>query len=462
MCGVGPMGMQMPGGKHFPVEAFAQGRTEATAAWIRSHPDYIRDQRKFARLQSGHYSALAEGLTPDSSHSSSPGRHGPQRSAAGTGLLLTYGPDLQDLFRRSAVFVDKIFKGAKPANLPVEQPTKFELVINLKTGQGSRPHCAALAAGPRRRGNRMRRREFMVVLAGAGLTWPLVASAQQPDRIRRIGVLMGVAEGHPETESRIAGFRRGLEKRGWFEGRNVRIDYRYSPGGLDAQTLAKELIAFQPDVLVANSTPILAAVQRETGEIPVVSAGVADPIGSGFVASLSHPGGNITGATLFEASVTGKWLGMLKEMAPNLTRAGFLNTPSSRTYFEYYMRAAKALAPSFKIEPLTCLVESEQAAAMERSINFLASAPNSRLVVVPDTTAVVHSDLLIKLAAQHRLPTVYFLGSFVAAGGLMSYGVDFGELFRQAAGYVDRILRGDKPGDLPVQAATPLLGLKQV
>jgi putative tryptophan/tyrosine transport system substrate-binding protein len=299
----------------------------------------------------------------------------------------------------------------------------------------------------------MRRREFITLL-GATAAWPLAARAQQAERMRRIGVLMGIAEDHPEAKARLAGFRRGLEKRGWFEGRNVRIDYRFAPGGTQAQVRAKELIALQPDVILANSTAVAAALQRESRTVPIVFAGLADPIGSGFVASLAQPGGNMTGPTLYEASVTGKWLAMLKEIAPSLVRAAFLKTPSSVPYFEYYMHAALELSPSLGIEPVTCVVEHESASDIERAVENFAIVPDGGLVVMPDTTPIVHSDLIIGLAARHHLPAVYFLSSFVAAGGLMSYGADFVDLFRQSASYVDRILRGDKPADLPVQAAT--------
>jgi putative tryptophan/tyrosine transport system substrate-binding protein len=297
----------------------------------------------------------------------------------------------------------------------------------------------------------MRRREFISLLGGAAAC-PIVARAQQVEPMRRIGVLAGLPEDHPETKARLAGFQRGLEKRGWFEGRNVRVDYRFAPAGDQAQVLAKELVALQPDVILANSTPVAAALQRESRAIPVVFAGLADPIGSGFIASLARPGGNMTGLMLFEASVTGKWLAMLKEIAPSLVRAGFLATPSSAAFLDYYMRAAKALAPSLGIEPVTILVEN--AADIERGIETFASVPNGGLVLIPDAMAVTHSDLIIALAAHHRMPAVYSQPLFVAAGGLMSYGVDFADLFRQAASYVDRILRGDKPADLPVQAAT--------
>jgi putative ABC transport system substrate-binding protein len=299
----------------------------------------------------------------------------------------------------------------------------------------------------------MRRREFIALLGGAAAAWPLAARAQQPDGMRRIGVLMTLAEDDPEAKARLAGFRQGLEKRGWSEGRNVRIDYRYALAGAQAQVLAKELVALQPDVIFAHSTPTVAALQRESRTIPIVFAGLADPIGSGFVASLPRPGGNITGVMQYEASVTGKWLAMLKEIAPSLVRAAFVANPKTAPFYDYYLRAGKALGPSLGIDVVLSPVEND-AADIERAIESFASAPNGGLVLMPDTATAVHRDLIIALAARHRMPAVYFSRLFVAAGGLMSYGVDFVDLFRQAASYVDRILRGDKPADLPVQAAT--------
>jgi putative tryptophan/tyrosine transport system substrate-binding protein len=298
------------------------------------------------------------------------------------------------------------------------------------------------------------RRRFIAALGGAAGAWPLAARAQQPDRMRRIGVLMSLAEDDPEAKARLAGFRQGLEKRGWSEGVNVGVDYRYAPAPAiaQAQVLAKELIALQPDVIFAHFTPVIAMLQRESLTIPIVFAGLADPIGSGFVSNLPRPGGNITGVMQYEASVTGKWLAMLKEIAPSLVCAAFVANPKTATYYEYYLRAGEALAPSLGIESVPILVEN--AADIERAIESFASAPNGGLVLMPDLSTVVHRDLIIALAARHRMPAVYSLRLFVVAGGLMSYGVDFVDMFRQAASYVDRILRGDKPADLPVQAAT--------
>ena len=270
--------------------------------------------------------------------------------------------------------------------------------------------------------------------------------------MRRVGVLMAFAEDDPQSKARLAAFRQGLEKRGWLEGRDVRIDTRFAPGGTQAQVLAKELVALQPDVILAHSTPVTAALQRESRTIPIVFAVVADPIGSGFIASLPRPGGNITGVMQYEASVTGKWLAMLRELAPGLVRAAFVANPKTATFYDYYVRAGNAVAPSLGLEPVPILIEN--AADIERAIESFAGAPNGGLVFLPDVTTAVHRDLFIVLAARHRLPAVYWDRSLVAAGGLMSYGNDLVDAFRQAAAYVDRVLRGDKPADLPVQAAT--------
>jgi ABC-type uncharacterized transport system substrate-binding protein len=295
------------------------------------------------------------------------------------------------------------------------------------------------------------RRKFLAALGGAA-AWPLAARAQQGELMRRIGVLVGLAEDDQETKARLAAFREGLEKRGWSEGRNVRIDYRFAPASAQMQVLAKELVALRPEVILAHTTPVTAALQQESSTIPIVFTAIADPVGSGFVTSLPRPGGNITGVMLYEASVTGKWLAMLKEIAPNLVRAAFVANPKTATYYDYYLQAAKTAALSVGVEPVPTLVEN--ATDIERAIGSFANAPNGGLVLLPDVTAVVHRDLIIALAGRHRVPAVYFARYWVVAGGLMSYGNDFVDVFRQAASHVDRILRGDKPADLPVQAAT--------
>jgi putative ABC transport system substrate-binding protein len=297
------------------------------------------------------------------------------------------------------------------------------------------------------------RRKFLATLGGAAAAWPLAARAQQGERMRRVGVLVAYAEDDLETKLRLAAFRQGLERLGWSEGSNVRIDYRYSPAATadQAQVLANELVTLQPDVILTHSTPITAALQRESRAIPIVFVTVSDPIGSGFIASLARPGGNLTGLTLFEASISGKWLAMLKEIAPHLARAAFVINPKTSS-FGHYQREAEAMATSLAIELVPSPVEN--GADIERTIKSFAREPNGGLVFAPSTTITVHRDLIIALAARHRLPAVYAWRYFVAAGGLMSYGIDPVDEFRQAASYVDRILRGAKPADLPVQVPT--------
>jgi putative ABC transport system substrate-binding protein len=297
------------------------------------------------------------------------------------------------------------------------------------------------------------RRKFLATLLGGAAASPLGARAQQPDRIRRIGVLVASAD-NLEMKARLASFRQGLKKRGWSEGRNVLIDYRYAPADNVHQTqvLAKELVALQPDVILAQATMVVTALQQESRAMPIVFVGLADPIGSGFVASLPRPGGNVTGLMQFEASVTGKWLAMLKEIAPRLERAAFVTNPKTAPFYNYYLSAAEALSPSLGIKLVPSLVEN--ATDIEQIMEAFARTPNGGLLLPPDTNNYFHRDLISALASRYSLPSVAWLRAFVDAGGLMSYGVDFRDMYRQAAFYVDRILRGDKPADLPVQAAT--------
>jgi putative ABC transport system substrate-binding protein len=295
----------------------------------------------------------------------------------------------------------------------------------------------------------MRRREFLSGL-GVAAAWPLAARAQS-ERTRRIGVLTGDAEDDPEVRARLAAFRQGLEQLGWSVGRNVRVDNRFAANSPDQfQPLAKELVRLQPDVLLAYTTPVAAAFQRESRTIPIVFVSVSDPVGSGLVASLAQPGGNLTGLLLYEEGITGKWLAMLKEIAPGLSRAALIANPK-RTPYDYFVRSAKSVAPSLAIELVPSPVEN--AADIERVIVSFAHEPNGGLVVLPGTP-IEHRHLVIALAARHRLPAVYAFRFFVAAGGLMSYGTDFIDQSRQAASYVDRILRGAKPADLPVGTPT--------
>jgi putative ABC transport system substrate-binding protein len=301
----------------------------------------------------------------------------------------------------------------------------------------------------------MRRRAFITLFgaaAASSFSWPRAARAQQPSGTRRIGLLVSGAQDDPNMQERNAAFRQALEQLGWSEERNIRIDYRYSAASPERlPQLAKELIALKPDAIFAHTTPAVKALQQETRTIPVVFVNVSDPIGSGVVPSLARPGGNITGLLLYEEGITGKWLGMLKEIAPRLKRAALVANPSSTPY-DYFLRSARTVAPALGIELAPTPVAN--AGDIERTFEAVAREPNAGLVVLPDGTSILHRDLIIVLAARHRLPVVYAYRFFVTAGGLMSYGTDILEQNRQAASYVDRILRGTNPADLPVQAPT--------
>jgi putative ABC transport system substrate-binding protein len=296
----------------------------------------------------------------------------------------------------------------------------------------------------------MRRRHFITLIGGAAAAWPLAAAAQPTNQMRRIGVLVAYAEGDPEMKARLVAFRQGLEQLGWSEGRNIRFDIRFAPAGAGQEhSRAQELVALKPDVIFAHTPQVVAALQRESRAIPVVFVGVADPVGAGFVASLSRPGGNLTGFLGIEASIAGKWLTMLKAIAP-ITRVALIANP--KNIFDYFVQAAEPVARSLSIELVPSRVGN--AAEIEHAIESFAGKPNGGLVLPPDATTSVSRDLIIALAAQYRLPAAYSFRLFVKAGGLMSYGVDFVHQNWQAASYVDRILRGEKPADLPVQAPT--------
>ena len=292
----------------------------------------------------------------------------------------------------------------------------------------------------------MRRREFLGLLGGA-TAWPLAASAQKPARVRRIGMLVGI------NDPDIKAFQQELEKLGWSEGRNIHIDYRVAPAAAHVQMLAKELVAMQPEVIFALSRPVTAALQKETHTIPIVFTFVIDPIGAGFIASLGRPGGNLTGIMAYEQGMVGKWLGMLKEIAPRTARVALLGNPKTAVYYDYLLHAAEAAAPSLGIETVPSRIAND-AADIERAIVAVASMPNSAIVVLPESTTTVNHDLIITLAARNRLPAVYSFKFIVRAGGLMSYGIVAADHYRQAALYVDQILRGAKPADLPVQTPT--------
>lgn len=298
----------------------------------------------------------------------------------------------------------------------------------------------------------MKRRAFIACLGGAAVVWPLAAPAQQGQRMRRIGVLIGLAEDDPDAQARLAAFRQGLEKRGWSETRNIVIDVRFAAAKGDRfQPLARELVALQPNVILAHTTPAAASLQRESRSIPIVFVTVSDPIGAGFITSLARPGGNLTGLMMYEEGIVGKWLAMLKDISPKMKRAALVANPKTTPY-DYFLRAAKLAAPSLGIELVPSPVES--AGDIERAIESFAAVTNGGLLLPPDSTTLFHRDLIIALAARRRLPAVYAYQSVVEAGGLMSYGIDSIDMFRQSASYVDLILRGTKPANLPVQAPT--------
>jgi len=296
----------------------------------------------------------------------------------------------------------------------------------------------------------MRRREFILALGGATVR-PLQLRAQQPAHVRRIGVLVGLSETDPGMKPRLAALRQELDTLGWVEGHNVRIDYRYAPGGARANDLAKELVALKPEVILAHTVSVTAALQGETRTIPIVFVSVGDPFGAGFIISLARPGGNLTGLMTFEQGIAGKWAAMLKEVAPRLTRALFVGNPNITTY-GYYMSAAEVASRALALELVPARIES--ISDIEHFIEVFARRPDGGLLVAPDLTTAAHGDLIVALAARHRLPAVYAFSYLVAAGGLMSYGTDRVAEMRQAASYVDRILRGAAPGDLPVQTPT--------
>ena len=297
----------------------------------------------------------------------------------------------------------------------------------------------------------MQRRKFITLLGSAALAWPLAARAQQPERVRRIGVLSGLAANHPDTQAFKTAFLQGLQQLGWTDGRNVQIEYRWGGGNADnIRKYATELAALAPDVILVTGTSV-GPLLKATRTVPIVFTIVPDPVGSGYVASLAHPGGNATGFTLFEYGISGKWLELLKEIAPNTTRAAVFRDPAT-TYGTGQLGAIQAVAPSMGVELKA--FGGRDAEEIERGITSVARTSNSGLIVTTSPPAAVHRDLIVNLAARYRLPTVYNVRYFVTAGGLISYGPDFVDQFRQAASYIDRILRGEKPADLPVQTPT--------
>jgi putative tryptophan/tyrosine transport system substrate-binding protein len=295
----------------------------------------------------------------------------------------------------------------------------------------------------------MKRRAFIAVLGGAA-AWPMMARGQQPERMRRIGVLMSFAADDAEGQARFRAFLQGLQQLGWTDGRNLRIDTRWGANDADRRRYAAELVALAPDVIMASTTPAMAALQNATSTVPIVFSNVADPVGAGFVNSPERPGGNVTGFMPFEYSISGKWLELLKEIAPNVTRAAVFRDPTSAAGIGQFA-AIRSLAQSTGVE-LNPVARSAQ--ELERTLATFLRLPNGGLIVTASSVGAAERDLFVTFADQHRLPAVYPFRYFVTGGGLMSYGPDSLNGYRQAAGYVDRILKGEKPADLPVQAPT--------
>ena len=302
--------------------------------------------------------------------------------------------------------------------------------------------------------DQLKRRGFITLIGGAAVTWPLAARAQQPERMRRIGLLIPFAESDAKAQAQVTAFREGLQQLGWTAGGNVQFEYRWAVGEVgQIRTFAKELVELQPDVILARTTPVTAALLSETRTIPITFVVVSDPVGDGFVASLSRPGGNVTGFTNVEETLGGKWLELLKGIAPGVARVAVMFNPkTSPGGGSYYMRLIKDAAESIAVKMIAIPVQD--AAEIERAIDAFTREPNGSLLVLPDVTTAVHRELIVALAVRHRLPAVYSNRYYVASGGLVSYGVDIVDLYRRAASYVDRILKGAKPSDLPVQAPT--------
>jgi putative ABC transport system substrate-binding protein len=299
----------------------------------------------------------------------------------------------------------------------------------------------------------MKRREFITLLGGAAATWPVTALAQS-DRIRRIGVLIGYGKDDPDALARIAALREGLQQLGWSEGRNIQIELRYAAGvpGLFRE-YAKELSDLNPDVIIADTTASGAALVRATHSIPIIFVSVTDPVGNGYVQNLARPGGNITGFTNFEFAMSGKWLEVLKDISPSIERVAVVFNPEvAAGRGAFFLESIKASAPSFAVKIFPAPVQND--ADIERVITEFARSPSGGLIVTLDAFTAVHRDAIISQAAARGLPSVYPLGHYVIAGGLVSYGVDASDLHRRAASYVDRIIRGEKPADLPIQQPT--------
>ncbi len=299
----------------------------------------------------------------------------------------------------------------------------------------------------------MRRRKFIALLGGVAATWPLPLGAQQSEQLRRIGVLNSMARTDLVGQDWDAAFHKRLVELGWIDGRNVHLDYRWGDGSVDRmQMLAKELVGLNPEVLVSMTTPATAALQEQTHTIPIVFAAVSDPLGSGFATSLAKPGGNITGFIDIEASLSGKWLELMREIAPSVWRVAFLFNPQTAPFARYYLDPFRSAAAALKIEPIEASVHS--VAEVEAVMTKLGREGGAGVIVMPEASMGGYFETIRSLADRYRLPAIYALRIHVESGGLMSYGIDYPNLLRGAATYVDRILRGAKPEELPVQLPT--------
>ena len=298
----------------------------------------------------------------------------------------------------------------------------------------------------------MKRRKFITLLGGAAIAWPRTARAQQRARMRRLGVLMGLAANDPEAQSRVAALEKGLQEAGWVKDRNLRIEYRWADNADVLRTYAAELVVMAPDVILGSSTPVTVALKDQHASVPIVFTQVTDPLGERLVANLAHPGGHLTGFISFEFLIGTKWLEILKQVAPRLRRVALVFNPQTAPFAELFVRPIQAAASSFAIIPVS--MGARSFTEIESMVDAFAREPDGSLMVLPDLSAFNYREAVVALAARHRLPAVYPFRVFVASGGLLSYGTDVSDVFRRAAAYVDRILKGESPADLPVQAPT--------
>ncbi len=297
----------------------------------------------------------------------------------------------------------------------------------------------------------MKRRKFITLIGGAAIAWPLAAHAQQSDRVRRVGMLLGLGEKDPETNGRVKAFRLGMRDLGWIEGRNVQVEYRFA--GINLESINKhvaELIRLAPDVIVANSSPVLAALRPATSTIPIVFVLVNDPVGQGFISSLAHPGGNITGFSFIEPEIVGKWISLLGDVKPNMSRVALMFNPDTAPYYDVYLRSFKALPQQTSVEIEAVHVRS--VAEVDLAVAKLGREPGSGLIAAADVYILAVRGAILKAAEKHRVPIISPYRQFVTEGSLMSYGPDTADIFRRSSSYVDRILKGESPDNLPAQS----------